>query len=113
MFYRKVADKDFDTATLAGASGRIAGYGRAFFVPDMTAPNEVEVIFECAPDEAERVKDGSSWLFEGVAGGDAGEPRYRVRVPVKFDRENASHTAPEKQLLLLWNGDPFEAEPSV
>lgn len=115
MFYRKVADQDFETATLSqqDASASIRGYGRAFFVPDMTSPNEIEVIFECAPDEAEQVASGQSWLFEGVAGGGAGELRYRVKVPVRFDQENASHTAPEKQLKLVWDGGAFEAEPAL
>lgn len=116
MFYRKVPDKNFETATLTrqgDASSRITGYGRAFFVPDMDRPNEIEIIFECAPDEADAIESGDSWLFEGVAGGDAGGLEYRVRVPVRFDKENASHTAPEKQLRLVWDGGDYEARPST
>jgi hypothetical protein len=54
-----------------------------------------------------------SWLFKGAATDDAGTMKYRVSVPVVFEGENASHTAPQMQLRFVWDGGDYQAEPSV
>jgi hypothetical protein len=115
MFYRKVADKDFEPATLAHQDTHISGRGKVWFVPTMDEPNEIEALFECAPDEVERIKAQGevSWLFKGAATDDAGTMKYRVSVPVVLEGENASHTAPQMQLRFVWDGGDYQAEPSV
>lgn len=115
MFYRKVASSDLDVAALTQGDRRIEGLGRAWFLPDMTAPNAIEVLFECGPDEARTIEERGEgeWLFEGVALADPGDVRHRVRVPVRFDKENASHTSPKMQLKLDWSGGSYQAEPDL
>jgi hypothetical protein len=115
MFYRKVPSNDFDSGTLVleGDAGiQIKGLAKAFFVPDLKGPNEIEVIFECGPDEAETIErhGEATWRFEGTTGGEAGALKHRVSVPVRFDKENASHTSPKMQLRLVWAGGDYRTE---
>ncbi len=115
MFDTRVPERDFEPATLVHEDTHISGRGKVWFFPTVHEVNDIEALFECAPDEVERIKahGEATWLFKGAATDDAGTLKYRVSVPVKFDSENASRTAPQMQLRFVWDGGDYEVELSV